>query len=77
MYLNSRFLNTSGQSGFNCGLIGAMGGEFRTMGPWQDPYKASVEKVIDETGAPTAIELFPRALLYKRPCSRNDLPFGN
>ena len=39
--LNSRFLNTSGQSGFNCMLIGAMAGEFRTLGPWQDPYKAS------------------------------------
>ena len=58
LYLNSRFLNTSGQSGFNCGLIGAMGGEFRTMGPWQDPYKASVEKVIDETGAHWQLNYF-------------------
>lgn len=58
LYLNSLFLNLGGQSGFNCALVGAMGGEMRTFGTWQLPYKAAVEKVIDETGAHSAINYY-------------------
>ena len=50
MYLSAPFLNQTGDEGFNVGLIGAMGAEFRTMGPWQDPYPASLN-IINENGA--------------------------
>jgi len=54
MYLDAPFLNQTGESGFNVGLIGAMGAEFRTMGPWQTPYKAAIA-IINENGAPGAM----------------------
>ena len=50
IYLRIQFLNRTGQAGFNVGIVGAMGAEFRTIGPWQEPYKASTG-IIDETGA--------------------------
>ncbi|GAB1308714.1 RagB/SusD family nutrient uptake outer membrane protein [Urechidicola sp. KH5] len=51
LYKNSLFLNQAGQSGFNAGLDGNMAGEFRNIGPWQEPFGASTGD-IDETGTP-------------------------
>ena len=49
LYRRSLFLNTSGQSGFNCMLDASMAGELRVFGPWQTPYQAS-GYIINETG---------------------------
>ena len=49
LYIRSLFLNTSGQSGFNCMLDASMAGELRVFGPWQTPYQAA-GFIMNETG---------------------------
>ena len=49
VYYRTDFLNLTRHRGYNQGMIAAMGGEARTYGAWQQPYRAATT-IITETG---------------------------
>lgn len=55
LYYRTDFLNNTGESGLNEGLIAAMGGEARAFGGWQEPYTSSTG-IINETGTPGTLD---------------------
>lgn len=55
LYYRTDFVNLTGQSGYNQGLIAGMGAESRAFGGWQEPSKYAI-LVLDETGAPGSLD---------------------
>lgn len=49
LYFSTDFVNLTRHRGYNQGMIASMGGEMRTYGAWQQPYRAATT-IITETG---------------------------
>ena len=49
IYYRTDFVNLTRDRGYNQGMIAALGGEARTFGAWQQPYRAGTT-IITETG---------------------------
>lgn len=64
IYEQIRFFNRTGQGHFNAAMVGSMGGEFRVIGGWQEPYLASTA-IIDERGASTNLRYWKYSNLRK------------
>lgn len=55
IYYRIQFQDMRNDPGYSQATVAAMGGELRTFGPWQEPFKASTS-IITEVGADPAIE---------------------
>lgn len=55
LYYRTDFVNLTGQSGYNQGLIAGMGAECRAFGGWQEPSSYAI-RILDETGAPGSLD---------------------